>query len=328
MSAAMAARHILLAYGLKFTIRLICIVSVAIPLGIWVFSYFPEFYRLNVGQSRDYNRATGTFGNPNEAGVAACMVAAAFYSFMIIERSKIMSIAGLALCAFAVLLTASRAAFMIFAFLTIAQIVISPGFKKVILSLVGGAAIAGILFAVYNVATSHDGTDAGFARRMDALLRVARGEITDETTGGRFELAKNGIREWSNSILLGNGLGTQSRVGAANIGPHNTYIRIGGEAGVIPLAVFLALVASLFWQGWNCHVPAVRTLVMGYAIVFAVTCLASHGVLTSREQNVVLGTCFGLLAACLELRTAAAASRRTLVRPGMPPARRAAVVPS
>ncbi len=313
-SAAVAARGVLLAYGLRFTLRLLCLIALVIPLSIWFLTYFPELYRVEVGQARDYDRASGTFANPNEAGTAACIVAAIFYSFMMIERSKIVSITGVALAAFALILTASRGAFVIFALLTFAQIVISPGFKKMILVLVGGAAIAGILYVVYNVATVDTDSSRSMVKRMESLWRVAGGEVTDETTGGRLQLAMNGINAWSANWLLGNGLGSQSRVGAANIGPHNTYIAIGGEAGVIPLSLFFATIVSLLWRGWTCHVPAVRTLAMGFAVVMVMACFTSHGVLTSRELSVMLGISFGLLAGCLEMKAAAVAARRRTPR--------------
>jgi hypothetical protein len=315
-ASAVAARNILLAYGVRFILRMLFLFSLLIPVAVWLSSYYPELYRVEVGRIFDYSRASGTFGNPNEAASATCLVAALVFSFIVIERSKILGIAGLGVCAYAILLTASRGGFVVFAVLAISQIVISPGFSRFLLFAIGGLLIAGILYGVYNISMVSSTADKGLIQRMEDLSRVARGEITDETTGGRFLLAMNGLNAWASSPILGNGLGSQRRVGAANIGPHNQYISIGGEAGVIPLALFVAMLASLFWYGWHCQIPAIRTFSLGCAIVVTLVCLTSHSVLGSREINIMLGICFGLLSGSTDLaRASARAPLRTAQSP-------------
>lgn len=324
-AAAVAARHILIAFGPRFTLRLLFALSLTIPVAVWVSSNYPDFYRVEVGQARDEARATGTFANPNEAAAAVCMVAAVIFGCMTFEKSKVFSVAGIAVCAYAIVLTGSRGGFVVFALLALSQIVISPGYRRVVLFLIGGSVVVLMLYAIYNIAMVSDTADRTTIRRFDALYRVAQGEVTDETTGGRFELAMNGLRAWAESPLLGNGLGSQRRVGAANIGPHNSYIRIGGEGGVLPLLLFLTMIASLYWFGWKCREPAVRTMVLGFAIVLTLICMTSHNVLASREQNVMLGIVFGLVAGCLEIQTFKSASPNRPVRRSIPqPVRRSA----
>jgi O-antigen ligase len=311
---AVAARNILLAFGVRFFLRLLFLCSLLIPIAIWASSYYPEFYRVEGGRSFDASRASGTFANPNEAAAATCLVAAIIFSFMVIERSKVLGTVALCLCAYAILLTASRGGFVVFAVLALSQILISPGFSRFLLFAVGSILIAGILYGVYNISMVSSTANVGLIRRMENLSQVARGNITDETTGGRFQLALNGLNEWAKSPLLGNGLGTQRRVGAANIGPHNQFISIGGEGGVIPLGLFVATLASLFWYGWHCQIPAIRTFALGCAIVVSMVCLMSHGVLASREINVILGVCFGMLSGSMELARANAQAPRGIAQ--------------
>jgi O-antigen ligase len=322
LAAAVAARTTLLAYGTKFTFRGFFALAFLIPLAIWASTYFPEFYRVPLGDSRDFSRATGSFNNPNEAGVAVCMFAAVILGFMMTDRSKVLattlSVAALAVSALAILLTGSRGAFVIFLGVVAAQIVISPGFKKFVLMFAGGAVIAGMVYAVYNFSMLDDSAGRGQVRRMETMGRILTGDISDETTGGRFELAMNGIREWAKSPLIGNGIGSQRRVGAANIGPHNSYILIVGEAGVIPLALFLGMIATMFWQAWQCHVPAVKTFAMSYTIVLTMAGMTGHGLLVSREHAVMMGIGFGLLAACLELKAAERRDASRRPRPAVP----------
>jgi O-antigen ligase len=321
-AAAVAVRSIALAYGIKFTLRVLFALAFLVPVTIWISSYFPEFYRVQIGESRNLSRATGSFNNPNEAGVAVCTFASLIFGFMMSDRSKmltpILTTGALALSAYAILLTASRGAFVIFLVVVMAQIVVSPGFKKFILMFVGGVVVALMVYAVYSMAMLDDTAATGQIERMENLGRVLTGEISDETTGGRFELAMNGIREWAKSPLIGNGLGTQRRVGAANIGPHNTYILIAGESGLIPLVLFVGLLGVMFWQAWRCHVPAIRTFVMSYTIVLAMAALASHGVLHFRDHALIMGTCFGLLAAALEMKAAAQREAGRRPRPALP----------
>lgn len=321
LAAAVAARNVLLAYGLRFTMTGLFILGLVIPLAIWLSSYYPEFYRVKVGEGRDLSRATGTFNNPNEAGSAVCMFAAIIFSYLMAGKSKTVSLtfalAALMVSALAILLTASRGAYVIFALVVLTQALISPGFAKLVLALAGGAVVMVMAYAVFNMWTVDSSTGRSQFERFESLGRVIRGEVTDETTGGRFELAMNGIREWQKSPLLGNGLGTQRRVGAANIGPHNTYILIGGEAGIVPLATFCAMIAAILWCGWTCPIPAIRTLAVTYGIVLAMNCLTAHGVLMSREHALMMGLCFGLLAGASELK-AAEASRRPPLRRGPP----------
>lgn len=311
-AAAVGSRSILLAYGLRNTMRLLFAMAVLLPALIWISWHFPEFYRVEVGKARDFSRATGTFANPNEAAAAVCIVSALFFAHMLVEKSKLFSTAALAVAAVAVYLTASRAGIIIFLGLALAQAVVTPGLKRIMPLLVGGAIAASVVFAAYKFVASGNATDRSLVSRMETLLLVMKGDVSDETTGGRFQLAMGGIKAWMNSPLLGNGLGTQRRIDAVTLGPHNNYIRIGGEAGVIPLVLFCVLLATWLRYSWNCHVPAVRTFSAGVALVTAAVCLVSHDVISSREMAVVFGICFGLMSGCLEQRTAVEASRRRL----------------
>lgn len=64
-------------------------------------------------------------------------------------------------------------------------------------------------------------------------------------------------------------------------------------------------------------------MVLGFAIVLTMICMTSHNVLASREQNVMLGAVFGLIAGCLEMQSFKAASPNRQVRRSIPqPVRR------
>jgi hypothetical protein len=55
-----------------------------------------------------------------------------------------------------------------------------------------------------------------------------------------------------------------------------------------------------------------------YWLLLVIACLTSHGVLTRREHNVMMGVCFGMLVAAKAIERAAAA--RTASRRGPPTA--------
>jgi hypothetical protein len=142
-------------------------------------------------------------------------------------------------------------------------------------------------------------------KRVESIAKLLQGDISDEaTTGGRAHLAMEGIKEWLRSPIIGNGLGTQREIPSIGIGPHNLNVYILGQAGVIPFAIFWWMLFRMGLDGWQCKTPAVRALVLGFVLIFVSRMMMSHGLLSQRIYNFMFGVCFGLLAACAELKAA------------------------
>jgi O-antigen ligase len=217
--------------------------------------------------------------------------------------------AGLVASSVAVIWTFSRGSVIIFALLASLQVFIGGRRGRMTVLLMASVLVAGIVWYVVRAAEGERGLDPSQQTRINLLARIFGGELSDETTGSRFTLAFSGIIHWLESPLIGHGLGGQRHIGE-NLGSHNTFIRTLGETGILPAGLFVLFLAVLVREGWRCRVPPIRILVLGYALVFFLCCMSSHGELESRPKNVMLGICFGLLSAATQMQLALQPRRR------------------
>ena len=117
----------------------------------------------------------------------------------------------------------------------------------------------------------------------------------------------------NNNPVIGAGYRTLVRMPEINLGCHNTFLRVFGEAGLFVGLLYVATVLYILWQGYTCPVPEVRCLVVGFVLVFMASSMVSHSMLNYRLVNAMMGVCFGTLtAATVVTRQAArqAAQRR------------------
>ena len=66
--------------------------------------------------------------------------------------------------------------------------------------------------------------------------------------------------------------------------PHNEFLLMGVQLGSIGIALFLWLLAALYWECRRID-PLARTIVYGYLIAFSVGCLANSLLLNFTEGN-------------------------------------------
>jgi O-antigen ligase len=313
-AAAVAVRNSILGYSLRTTLWLLFGLAILVPVTVFLGVYWPEIYRYRESSQWEAGRHSGFFGNPNSCGVAGCSAAAIGFGLLTMTNRKLLVAAGLATIAVGVLLTFSRAAIILFLALTLAQIFISPVFRRKSIVIVGAILLGGILWFVMTAASGDQDLSRGQFRRLAALARIFQGDFSAETTGGRGAFALYAIQHWMKSPIIGHGLGAQREIDGQP-GPHNTFIRILGEGGVLPAALFLVFFVVYLRAALRCKIVPVRTIALGYLLLFALACMTSHDELVQRFQNIMLGICFGLLAGAAQFEQAAAVQNRRRMAP-------------
>ena len=242
---------------------------VAVAIFAVILNYFDFFTRGSVVPlSIVPGRAAGMYVDPNSGGY--CLVFAMVLSAWILPRKL-----RLLYCMFiatGVLLTFSRASIILWAVavfsmawcgwfgLSRAISVVSAGS----LILIAGVALTSGVLAEYAI-------QAGAGKYLDSntLPRIASSFITqdDESTKDRILVAKRGIDAFLKAPVLGNGIGAL-KTREFQFEPHNQYILVAAELGVVGLGLILALMYLL----WRNGTDVTRII----AITYGVGCLFLH----------------------------------------------------
>ena len=114
----------------------------------------------------------------------------------------------------------------------------------------------------------------------------------EQTNGGfvdhRLHLWKIGLEKSLESPIIGNGIGQLRNMDGALLSlhrgklmnVHNLYILLVGEAGIVPLSLYLLFLFSLLRLHWTAPKSLVRDAIVGWAIVMALFSMAFHHLLT------------------------------------------------
>ena len=153
-------------------------------------------------------------------------------------------------------------------------------------------------------------TAASSATATDAnALLSERGEIVaalsnaDDSNGSigrtrsrRVLLWEMGFNKAIESPIVGHGLYQLHYMEGAPIGNqgrptgvHNVYLMLLGEAGIVPLAIYLLALFFLMRLLWAAPKSLGRDLVVGWAVVMGLYGLTSHHLLTMGAYNFVIG---------------------------------------
>ncbi len=161
-------------------------------------------------------------------------------------------------------------------------------------ALLGGlvllVALAYSLSPMFRTATRDDVT---------AVRAMVRGQATTTPTGERLQFYRNSLILFGEAPLFGHGTGRFHEKYAAHVAgtqqvvtanPHNEYLMVGVQSGVVGVGILLALFWALWraasrWEGMD------RWLAQGMVVWLAVGCCFNSFILDSRE-----GMLFALLA--------------------------------
>jgi O-antigen ligase len=158
------------------------------------------------------------------------------------KRSAYAAWAGWSLCLLIPVLTASRMATMTMLILP----VISPLGGRVSRKLLVVASIGLIALVVFSVPTMQQ---RFFRGESGSLQRILKGDFD---SAGRFEAWPLVLEEVQKRPWLGHGQGSVeafiTEVWEGQTHPHNDYLRVAYELGILGLMLFLVVMA---WQLWN-----------------------------------------------------------------------------
>ncbi len=271
--------------------------------GVWLISvcsiFFSSYlpFQTAVTAGNEY-RDSGLFTNPNHAGTVAAITFATGFALLRTSRYTLLLWASLAVTALGSLRTFSKMSMLIILTVAMVQLVQSGTTLKNRLQVFTVAVtVLAAMFWLLNFGIDMLDWQRGQLQRLNEIRDIIFYQaINDETTTSRTFLLRVGFAKFTEAPLLGQGLGSfHAMPEAMGFGTHNTYLLIAGEAGIFALALFLFFIFRWIRAGLNCDYLLLRQFCLNYALVFSMSCLSSHGVLSHRFQNLMVGLTIGLL---------------------------------
>ncbi len=267
-------------------------------------------------------RATGLLGNPNATGNLMVAVAAVAFACMVTGKWRIPVLGCLFATAVACIMTFSRSSWIALFLLGVSQVFYSPVVRKKAAFVASAAVAVGIVWFIMHGAERFQLNERQ-QKRVTSFSDIYSGEYDELDTGNRAVQARIGLVQWAKSPLIGHGLGTGSRIDTdygLTLGPHNHFILVLVEAGIIGLIPYLIFFGVAVWASWKCTSKVVRTFALGYLLAYLCHNLTGHNVPTQNYHAVLLGVMFGLLAAValIDKQQRRAQRAKTAVRPQPP----------
>ena len=257
-----------------------------------------------IEENLDNSRASGFFGNPNEAGFIAnlCLI---FLMFFFIEnkKNKFLIILFMIGSLYASFRSFSKIS-MLFSVLLVGYFfffMYKHQLKKRIFLKLGVTMILSILvllstYAINNIDELTKDWDSNQKLRIEAVtLLLTKGDLESTSDSERAEGFNTGLRMIKENLLVGKGYGyLQFGIISNKQGVHNTYIMIFGESGIIGFLLFILIFISLFIFLWEIrNHKSLFFLICSIVSLILLNCLSSHSILTFRPIIV----CFSLLSA-------------------------------
>lgn len=280
--------------GILAILAVICILILATPL--LVDFYMPPA-RLSDVVDIAPNRFTGTYINPNMAGMVACYAAGLALAFLNAGRYRTFAVLVMILSSAACLLTYSRTVFftwvlllLLFLYFSTFNLYRKGTFLGVTLAMAFGAVF---FLSISNVERFLALTPDQFNRLMSMKTLDFSGNYAPNVRWGLWNLGWSRITE---SPLFGHGLMRFHHLEGARVcqfgftcGVHNTYLMLWGEAGIIPPSLFLLFFSSLLWK----RLTLPRSLAMDAAVVlifvFAMASMSTDGTVYFFWHAFILG---------------------------------------
>jgi len=127
--------------------------------------------------------------------------------------------------------------------------------------------------------------DRNMQRVVQRLMVLQPGADEDQSVDLRADAAARAWALFKEKPLLGAGLGKTTST-AFVTGPHNMYVMLMAEQGIVGLALYLSLILLLLWRGWQLmrSAPSLEGSEIGkatliLALYIAANSLFSHNVL-------------------------------------------------
>ncbi len=282
--------------GLLVVLTGSCVLMIASPLLMEVLE--------NPPREAEY-RLFGSFTDPNMAALVASFGVVSALALLASARVHLVAYGALPAMVTALVGTFSRTALVALPFLVLGAVLSNRGRARTRL-LWGLALLAGVV----GLAAQRVGVpvlDVRQLRRWESLLQIVElSSIDDVTLAGRLTLWELALDKALDAPVFGLGLGSLHRLEDAwyntdgvLLGAHNQYLVLLGEAGFVPLVLFVGYLGLVLWAGWrNESDSRVVSAAAGCVMVVAIFSIAFHGILTQRACNFMMGLSCAAVASC------------------------------
>lgn len=199
-------------------------------------------YLLTVGDWQGGNRLNDIIGDSNTSGAYLALVATGlFWGLKTGYFPKLLSLLGLILLAFTVLLNGSRSVFIAFLVGLLAmQLLFSPRPGRISWSkLLGLVMIVAIIAIIIHLAFSNSLFYEILGRRIQSVFEILAGKqsnIRETSMTGRIDLMSDALFEFAQSPLLG--MGINSFVSRYGYFAHNDFLELLATVGLSGFATF------------------------------------------------------------------------------------------
>jgi O-antigen ligase len=231
-------------------------------------------------------RAVGLAGNAN-AAARYFMIALVFAYFLLTQQKRkvpqLFLMGAMLVLLYGILATVSRTGL----------ILLAGGLGLLFLQGLGGK--KNIYFAFFVIGAL--AVTWQLADNITAIVQSMFGSVTvgTDTVGIRYGLWQAGLRMWADSMVAGVGIGEFSRwlprygwdllaPRYLGLGPHNMYIAVLSETGLVGLFLFMAMFAQSFrvlLSKVNSVNPRLKALAQNWLIIFVLVLLAG---VTKQDQ--------------------------------------------
>ena len=272
--------------GITLILAASCALILASP---WLWDILP--YRPPEGAYR----FSGTFRDPNDAAITASFAVVAALALLRYGRFLTLGYGVLLVGVVAVVATLSRTAVIVLPIVMLSALFAARGPQR---RRLGGAlgivavAVAGVAMTV-NVESFQEAQIERFRTLADLAPPMV---VDDESLASRLPLWQLGLDQALQSPLVGSGLGRMHHLEGAwfhrtgvLMGVHNQYLLLLGEAGFLPLILFVGFLVVTLRAGFRNESAGALGAVSGWAFVFSLFSLTFHHLFTDWTVNFIIG---------------------------------------
>jgi hypothetical protein len=259
---------------------------------------------------QEQGRGTAFLINPNHFGVtAACVL---FLSFIYPFERRWLNLAARIVLTAGLAVSFSRAAFLATFVAWIVYGVTAKRFGALFKSLLAVPILIGAILVTIELVET---ISPHQAQRFAAVKSFLHGEWANEETDNRTDLWRGTMQTIieGDGVILGLGHGSMTRV-VGGLDPHNYYLFVWGNSGILALVALLAFHFILFQQAFTCQQPQTRAALLAIATLIAVAHIFDHSLIGRPHPGAIL--------ACMVVAVAygrrAAIPQRVAFRAGQP----------
>ena len=267
LATAFGGRSILVRMEIDIFLKYVLLLMITGCVFIIILSTWPlpEFTLGDIGK-----RFKGFHQSPNDAGMIGCATFALALSFLSKSRERLLGCLGLTIGSLTVLGSLSKTGILTL-IATLLFVLVFAGKRRRVTAILW----VGLLAIFFVIAVDI----------LEGILKLGRIEhffvsfdapSINTVTSGRKDLWSLGFQRALESPLYGHGLGTFWKMdfgefgklhgGVSQIGVHNSYIQVFGEAGILPLLLYLMHTFLLVRLWWTIPNSVARCMVIGWVI--------------------------------------------------------------